>query len=774
MRHPSPSSRRLAILAMAPLFCMLAACGGGDSANGTESPTATVPTPAPVPPAIPAPTPPEPAPVPPAIPASAAPSGSITSVVVEHLASTAQAKVPVSFGQVFAPGDLPAGSFVSGIASNGATVPLQADVKALHADGSVRHAILSGVLPALAANEARTLGIARAPAAPTGSPLTPQALVDAGFRASVLIDLGGQAYRASADEALVSGAHTPWLSGPIASEWLLAVPLRTSAGVAHPHLMARFAVRAYPGLQKARVDVILENNWAYEPAPQNFTYKATVHIGTEPAFTQESVQHYHHARWRKTLWWGGEPHVHLRHDNAYLMASKAVPNYDRTVAVTPAHLAALASRWTAANKGLLGPGLLVTYMPATGGRPEIGPLPQWSATYMLTMDRTAKSAVLGTGDLAGSWPIHYRDQRTDLPVTVADFPYMTLVGSPGDTVNPVTKKSEAFPACGGVCTTEPHKYTADSAHQPSLAYLPYLVTGDHYYLEELHFWANYNTLKDNPGYRQREKGLLKSDQIRGQAWSLRTLGHAAYITPDGHPLKAHYRQMLRNNLQWYQTTLVDGQPNSLGLFGGTGLDGFRAIVYPTVSGPNTGMAPWQDDFFTWSIGHMVELGFTEAAPILAWKAKFPVGRMTAPGYCWIDGASYALEVRPSATSPLYTTFAQVYQATQRSKDANGLPTPRVNSTGAKYLDQPCGSQAQADWMTRLDLDNKAKRSPWKAGEMTGYATSDQGYPSNMQPALAVAADAGVPQSAEAWAKFVQRSVKPNYGGGPQFAIVPRR
>lgn len=139
--------------------------------------------------------------------------------------------------------------------------------------------------------------------------------------------------------------------------------------------MARFAVRAYPGLQKARVDVILENNWAYEPAPQNFTYKATVHIGTEPAFTQESVQHYHHARWRKTLWWGGEPHVHLRHDNAYLMASKAVPNYDRTVAVTPAHLAALASRWTAANKGLLGPGLLVTYMPATGGRPEMGRSP---------------------------------------------------------------------------------------------------------------------------------------------------------------------------------------------------------------------------------------------------------------------------------------------------------------------------------------------------------------------------------------------------------------
>jgi hypothetical protein len=166
---------------------------------------------------------------------------------------------------------------------------------------------------------------------------------------------------------------------------------------------------------------------------------------------------------------------------------------------------------------------------------------------------------------------------------------------------------------------------------------------------------------------------------------------------------------------------------------------------------------------------LYELGFTEAKPIFDWKAQFPIGRMTAPGYCWIDGATYSLTVRPSASSAFFTTFADAYQATMRTSDNTDL----VNSTGARYLDQACGSQAQADWRTRSDRDTGSSRSPWKAGEMTGYADSTAGYPSNMQPALAMAATTGIPNAGQAWTLFINRSVKPNYGTEPQFAIVPR-
>jgi hypothetical protein len=58
--------------------------------------------------------------------------------------------------------------------------------------------------------------------------------------------------------------------------------------------------------------------------------------------------------------------------------------------------------------------------------------------------------------------------------------------------------------------------------------------------------------------------------------------------------------------------------------------------------------------------------------------------------------------------------------------------------------------------------------------MTGYSKVVTGYPSNMQPALAYAAEVGGSEGASAWAVFNARTVKPNYGLGPQFAIVPRR
>jgi hypothetical protein len=152
-----------------------------------------------------------------------------------------------------------------------------------------------------------------------------------------------------------------------------------------------------------------------------------------------------------------------------------------------------------------------------------------------------------------------------------------------------------------------------------------------------------------------------------------------------------------------------------------------------------------DDFFTSAVGHAADLGFTKAVPLLAWKAKFPVARMTAPGTCWVDGAIYALTVRDSATSPFYTSMAQAYEASH---------TPEFKLLG-------CASTEMA---AALKL---------KIGEMTGYSAAYAGYPSNMQPALAYAANVVGTSGITAWNVFMKRTVKPNYALGPQFAIVPR-
>ncbi|QYF95974.1 hypothetical protein KY495_07975 [Massilia sp. PAMC28688] len=645
--------------------------------------------------------------------------------------------MPLTFGQVFAQGDLGSGETLKGVLDNGTVIALQLDVKARHDDGSVRHAVISTRAPQLLPGQRVSVDLIKDGAAAPAVPTTPDDLLARGFSAGVSIMLGGQPYTASADALLRSGHYKTWLSGPMASEWLVSAPLVSASGVAHPHLTARFAVRAAPGESRARVDVTLENNWAYEAAPQNFTYDAQIMVGDRLAYSKAALTHFHHARWRKVLWWGSAPQIHIRHHSGYLIATRALPNYDTSVVVSETALASLKSQFTGARTEPMGTGMAVTYMPATGGRPDIGLLPGWAASYLLSMDKRAKDVMLGTADLAGSWSAHYRDRLTDKPVSLHDFPYMTLAGTRGDTFNPATRKYEAFPPCAtsSACAVP---YTVDASHQPGFAYLPYLVTGDYYYLEELQFWAVWNSFVGNPHYREFGRGLVKPDQVRGQAWALRTIGQAAYISPDDDPLRAQLRFIVESNMAWYNSQYThNAAANKLGV-----LSHGYAIAY----GNGTGVAPWMDDFFTSAVGHLAELGFPDARPLLDWKVQFPIMRMNGQGACWITGAIYTLKIRDTASAPLYASMEQAWKA----------------SHSASFADLPCGGPEMA---AALKL---------KVGEMTGYSNSPAGYPSNMQPALAYAADVGGANGVNAWAMLERRTVKPDYGNSPQFAIIPRR
>jgi hypothetical protein len=661
----------------------------------------------------------------------------ITDVRLENSSTTlTQTNVPVTFGQVFAQGNLLATDKLTGRLEDGTTVPLQVDVKATHADGSVRHAIISAVVPSIAAAKVRTMSLVKGGTAPTGT-VTTDSLLRTGFSLSVHANVGGVDYYASADELLKSAVPTTWLNGPVATEWQVSAPLRSSSGAQHPHLSARFAIRWYAGASKARVDVVVENDWAYEPSPQNFTYDASVIMGGKSVYNKASMTHYHHARWRKLFWFNtATPEVNVKHNTAYLINSRALPNYDQSVVIPETELASFKSKWTGSITEPMGVGLAAPAMPGTGGRSDIGLLPGWSAAYLLSMDKRAKDAMLGTADGSGSWSSHYRDRKTDRPISVKDYPYMTILAQRTDTMNKATGQYEAFPACASstACATP---YNHDTSHQPNLAYLPYLVTGDYFYLEELQFWTMWNSFQSNPSYRQYDKGLYKNEQIRGQAWSLRSAAEAAYITPDANPLKATFTAIVNDNLDFYNTNYTNASgANALGA-----LTDSHAFAYDS----GRGLAPWQDDFFTSAVGHTADLGFTKADALLAWKSKFPILRMTGAGTCWIDAAIYSMKVRDSSTGPIYNTIAQAYTA---------------NHT-ADILSLECNSSAMA---SKLGL---------KVGEMKGYASAVDGYPADLQPALAYAAAAGGAAGKSAWAVFAGRTVKPNYGAGAQFAIVPR-
>ncbi len=656
----------------------------------------------------------------------------VTSVVLTSTAAVAQSSAATTFGQAFAEGDVPNGSTLVGKTANGTVVPLQVDAKARHADGSLRHAVITVQLPSAAPQQAQTVYLYRGAASATTAQATPATLLNAGFSAAVKATIAGVQYTASAEEVLKSGRYATWLAGPLANEWLVAAPLKTASGTPHPHLMARFAIRSYTGSNSARVDVTVENAWAYEAAPQNITYDAQVLVGGQPVYTQAALTHYHHARWRKVFSWGSVPALNVRHDTAYLIASKAVPNYDQSLTIRETTIASWDKKWTTGNTNPMGVGVGVKSMGTTGARPDIGPMPTWNALYLLSMDQRMKNISLGMSELAGGWSSHYRNKNTDRPVTLAEYPYMTIIAKDSDTLNRTTKKEEAFPDCPSTLCASPMK--ADTAHQPAFSYLPYLVTGDYYHLEELQFWANFSSFYGSPGYRQNVKGLVKADQVRGQAWSLRTIAEAAYITPDNDPQKTILTAIVNNNIDWYNTNYTNNPAaNKLGV-----LD-HGSLSY---AGGN-GVAPWQDDFFTNSIGRLVELGYTRAQPLLAWKSKFVVDRMAGDGFCWIEASMYGMKIRDSATSPIYSTIAQVYQA----------------NNPAEFLQFACASQEMA---TSLGL---------KVGAMLEYATAD-GAQAIMRPALAYSA--GVQSKGQqAWLQYQARPFQPDFAVQPQYAIVPR-
>lgn len=631
-------------------------------------------------------------------------------------------------GYVFKKGEFDAGVALQAVAADGLSIPLQVDTKARHRDGSIRHAVLTGFLP-VKLKSSTWFEIVKADDMPDGEEITLDQVRETGLGAEIRLRLENGIYTLSLQsllkrkqrddshnslvsrvlaatrltssmESAKSVVGKQWLAGPLVSEWIIGGPLSDKSGELHDHLAGYFHLRAYRGMQSIRIDMVVENNWTFQKGARNFQYDVEMLINGKSVDTRKSLTHFHHARWHKVFWIGIQS-LPVVHNVQYLQATGAISRYmDLRPDLKVLH--ALIKQVEPMSNGPL-----QKYMPTTGASPAIGPLPRWAALYAVSGDPDAFQATLAGGDAGGTYSIHYRDRKTGLPVSIAEYPDLSLNGG---TMPP---RNREF---GG------NIYSHDQAHQPSVAYLPYLISGDYFYLEELQFWANWDMLWSHNVYRQREKGII-GVQVRGQAWALREIARAAYITPDDHPLKQYFHDRVLFNID-YNTDLYVNNPDANKLGALRSYDGYKKF------------APWMDDFYTWMTGHLVELGFIEAKPLRDWKARFPVERMGGTGnngYCYIHAATYRLVVGP-AKDQWWPDFATLY---------------RENFTD--NLNAPC----------RDGL------------EMEGYAHSPTGFPSNLRPALAIAVDAGVAGAESAWKRFVSSAVQPDYSNYPNFALQPR-
>ncbi|WP_439115331.1 hypothetical protein [Hydrogenophaga sp.] len=690
-----------------------------DSTTAPTTDTSTGTSPPPTEPSAPtAPT----APVAVAKEAFSCATGAITCVEVAATSSQTQSSVPVTFGQPFKAKDWYPSSQGLTAKVDGVEIPLQADEIASHQDSSARFAVLSAQLNNMQSGQTRIINLYAA-AKNSSNPTVPA-------NPDWNIELEARVYDASGnvtgtlvalpqaqlkDEIAKNTSRR--LHGSVASEYTVVTGFKNkTTGEVHPHLTARLHTRLHDGGNRIRTDVVLENTRTWTPNPANITYDLTIKRNGTVLHSQPKFTHYHHARWHKVVWTGGaEPAQRVRHHMPYFLSTRATWNYDLNLKVPETVLANEASRLISvrasqASLGPMGNVFLAPYFPGTGGRPEIGPIPRWTAQYLISQDDRIREVMLANADAAAAVPTHYRDEVTGQPVDVVTHPNITVRFG---TSSPAVPKS-----------SDTTIWSADTAHQGSFAYIPYLITGDAFYLDETIFWAAWNIAAVNPSYREGSKGLIKSNEVRAQAWALRSIGEAARALPDSHKLKSYFQARLVNNLNWYAEKYINSPTES----------SLGAIQHP--DDPNE-TSPWQNDFMSIVFSQQAENLEPKASETLAWFSKFTVGRFMNDdnGFCAARAPGYYWFYRDSA-GKLITTWKDLF--------ARNYPTD---------VGTAC---------SKLTIDG-------------GYPTLSIGYAAYARGMLGATANAGVPNAKEGYDKWKAMTplMDASLASDPTWAISPR-
>ena len=359
------------------------------------------------------------------------------------------------------------------------------------------------------------------------------------------------------------------------------------------------------GSDRLEVVVELGRMWGKpnENAQHMGAYRAIIRRGERTVATVDVPRHWWFARWR----WQSAPRPIVRKPVELIKSGQLLPYAEEAAAFAkPAHQ----SDPTIYERPM-DTGGLQTGVGAAGERNDIGPVTEYQADYIVSGRSEALTVLRAQAEAAASMPMHVRDERTGAPVDFFQYPdldwYQTKAGEPW------VKGSEAIRSPEGKLLCE---WNLDSAHDPALNYLPFLLTGDPYHLEELQFQCNRNL--GWTGYHRSENKLqlVYPGETRSFAWSIRTLFQVAACTPASTPKwlkpRAYWKRMLDDNFKWYTKHYVDNPAPPCSIFS---------------AGPRVdSIAAWIEEFTACSLGWGVLLGFEDWRRVFNWKVKSTLAR----------------------------------------------------------------------------------------------------------------------------------------------------
>ncbi len=673
-----------------------------------------------------------------------APSNSVTITEGGGLNQPAR---PFAISRVFAKGEI--ANFAQARV-NGTPVLTQCDVRTRWPGGSLKHAEITFIAD-LPASATLTVDFVNQKTRNNSGALNKEGMLALNWDAEIDIT-NGSTLSIHARQIVSDWAGnasdlrvTYWRSGPICTQVILEDASSTLAydmgWDQHKSLHPIFLASFFPGTQfGVKVEAILQNEWSTKLQDQS--YSLAIQALGVPVYTKPLFTHYGETEWREVFWVGNSPGpMNIDYNLPYLIYTQVVPNYDLSKVVPQSSIAADLKSFDQSDRGgIEGSALWAKYMPTTSGRPDIGLFPAWYVRYLYTFNPGEYIVMLGNAAAAAAVPIHIREsasalfydgaQQTPafgLPFSINARPNQQIQNLP--TLSPLSKVNG---------------WTADVAHLPNFAYIPYLITGDWYFLQQMYQMASYVAGQSDASTvdtwgRHGNWGLLTNAiQTRGVAWATREVAQTAFMAPDGSPEQGYFTTILNNNIAAWEgeqniTTgaFYNPAPGSIWSWGRVDVENNsynplhfanQGDQYATKDNMDTNPAnpdlvyvvgePWEYNYLNIVFGHVSELGFP-ITQVQQTVAKNLLNQLVNPAYNPYLAGMYRMPVLEASTKTYYTDWVSVKRAylpllqnTQvwlDNADNNVYSGyPHIARAAASFLppinDGPFSGQAAWDWI----------------------------------------------------------------------------
>jgi hypothetical protein len=634
--------------------------------------------------------------LPPAVPQPQIASD-IVGVNLENTTTSDIAAHIFTFGQIFKSGQVqPTDTLVAHI--NGTAYQVQFDTLATWPDGSVKLASVTLKTPVITAGSILSVLLSKKTASDPTFSTTAVDLANATVNLNVSLAFTSGQYNGTQTvdlgtplKAALASSPSYWLHGPLATQARIDV---TVPGGSNGALHLTADVTAYADSSFAAdvqfnndLTTILPSTGSTNPAAAlpALQYTATINFQGMPPVSN-TVSQVQYTGWHVVLNSAGAPMfsaasstgvaINVQHDLAYLEHSGAILSYDRTTGVANVPTQSGTAFYSIANimassdfGAPLAKNGLLPYMPNTGGRADIGYTTMWNTTWLMTQDARAAIVCLAQGDAGGAVPWNYKLANGHW-LTPGDYPNI-LIGSNGG-------PHSYTDGIANVASTA--VWTADSAHQPNLAYVPYIMTGQRWYLDRLNAQAAYSEdimppYSSTSGYQAsgRLAGQLLTatmpslagtadivitpgNQLRASAWSMREIQEAAWVGKTGSFEQGFFEQAVLDNWNYF----LARKANLTALQGEAA--GWLPAVYGSSSIPVI-MSPAQQDYFTGIAALGAQMGYNGALQYIDWqRGGWLSGRFIASDMNPYDGTAYNLDMSDS-TGIILKTWTDIETTT---------------------------------------------------------------------------------------------------------------